>query len=32
MMSELIFILVALLAAGTTFALVYRRTGGDCIP
>ncbi len=31
-MSELIFIVVALLAAGFTFALIYNRTGGDCIP
>ncbi len=31
-MSELIFIIVALLAAGFTFALVYQKTGGNCIP
>lgn len=31
-MSELIFIIVALLAAGLTFALIYKKTGGDCIP
>lgn len=31
-MSELIYITVAVLAAGATFALVFRRTGGDCIP
>lgn len=31
-MSELIHIIVAVLVAGVTFVLVFRRTRGDCTP
>ncbi len=31
-MKEIFFIIIAILAGGATFALIFKKFGGDCIP